>query len=100
MSSRINKNLVFFDRIQLLTASSQSLVKNIGKYNFKYLCQKYDSQILDLVNKKGFYPYEYKGGFEKFDEGLPSKDNFYSSLINKILVIKTTKMLLKFGINL
>ena len=100
MCSRINKNLVFFDSFQLLSASLQSLVKNIGKDNFKYLCEKFASQILDLVNKKGFYPYEYKGGFEKFDEELPSKDSFYSSLINKTLVIETTKMLLKFGINL
>ena len=61
-----------------MSLSFKSLVKNIGKENFKYLCQKFDSKLLDLVKKKVFCPYEYKSGFEKFDEGLPSKDKFCS----------------------
>ena len=56
-----------------MSLSFKSLVKNIGKDNFKF-----DSKLLDLVKKKVFCPYEYKSGFEKFDEGLPGKDKFCS----------------------
>ena len=37
----------------------------------------------DLVNRKGFYPYEYMTNFEKFREKLRSKEKFYSSLTGK-----------------
>ena len=39
-----------------------------------------NNNVLDLVKQKGFYPYEYMGDFEKFKEGLPSKEKIYSSL--------------------
>ena len=36
-----------------------------------------------MVKQKRFYPYEYMSVFEKFKEQLPSKEKFYSSLIDK-----------------
>ena len=53
------------------------------KDDFKYLSQEFDTNVLDLVKQKGFYPYEYMSGFEKFKEELPSKEKFYSSLTGK-----------------
>ena len=37
--------------------------------------------------------------FEKFKEGLTSKEKFYSSLIGKKLAIKSMNMFLKIEIN-
>ena len=55
----------------------------MGKDNFKYLSQEFDSNVLDLVKQKGFYPYEYMSGFEKFKQEFSSKEKFYSSLTGK-----------------
>ena len=45
--------------------------------------QEFDKNKLDLVKQNGFYPYEYRTDFEKFNERLPSKEKFYSSLTSK-----------------
>ena len=45
----------------------------MGKDDFKYLNQEFDSDVLDLVKQKGFYTYEYMSGFEKFKQRFPSK---------------------------
>ena len=42
------------------------------------MSQEFENKVLDLVKQKGFYPYEDMSDFEKFKEGLPSKDKFYS----------------------
>ena len=49
-----------------------SLVKNLGKHDFKYFSHKFVHKVLDLVKQKGFYPYEYVYDFEKFNETLPT----------------------------
>ena len=65
-----------------------SLDKNSSKDDFKYLSQEFDSNILDLVKQKGFYPYKYPSDFEKFKKQLPSKENFYSSFSGKNIIGK------------
>ena len=52
----------------MLRSSLDSLVKSLSKDDFEYLSQEFDSNILDLVKQKGFYPYEYMSNFEKFKE--------------------------------
>ena len=59
MSFSIDNKSSFIDSFQLLSYSLDSLVKNLAKYDFKYLNQEFDNNALDLVNQKGFYPYEY-----------------------------------------
>ena len=83
MSFSINNNLIFIDSFQFLSSSLDSLVKNLGKDDFKYLSQERDNNVLDLVKQKGAYPYEYMTDFTKFKEQLPSKENFYGSLTGK-----------------
>ena len=68
---------------KILSSSLDSLVKNLGKDNFKCLSQKIDNNILDLVKQKRFYLYEYISNFEKFKDELSSKEKFYSSLTDK-----------------
>ena len=62
----------------MLSVSLDSLVKNLNKDYFKYLCQEFDNNASDLVKQKGFYPYEYMNDFEKFKEELPMKEKIYN----------------------
>ena len=75
----------FINSFQILSSLLDSLVKNLNKDDFKYLSQEFDDNVLYLVKQKGFYPYEDMSDFEKFNEGLPSKDKFYSWLTNRKL---------------
>ena len=80
LSFSICNKLSFIDSFQSLSSSLDSLVKNLGKDDFKYLSQEFDNNILYLVKPKGIYPYEYMSDVEKFKKELPSKEKFYSSL--------------------
>ena len=74
MSFNINNKLIFIDSFQFLSSSLDSVVNNLGKNEFKHITQEFDSNILDLVKQKGFYPYEHKSDFGKFKEKLSSKE--------------------------
>ena len=52
ISFNINNKLMFIDSFQVLSSSLDSLVKNVGKYNFKYLNQEFNSNVLDSVKQK------------------------------------------------
>ena len=64
-------------------SSVDNLVKNLNKWDFKYLSRDFDDNVLVLAKLKGFFPDEYMTDFEKFKEKLPSKEKFYSSLTGK-----------------
>ena len=49
MSFSMNNKLGFIDSFQFLSSSLDSLVKNLGKVDFKYLSQEFDNTVLDLV---------------------------------------------------
>ena len=53
-----------------MNSSLDILVKNLGKDDFKYFGQKFDSEVLDLLKHKEFYPYEFMSGVEKIKEGF------------------------------
>ena len=61
----------------------ESLVKKLGENDSKHLRQKFDSEELDLVNQKRFYPYEHICNLESFNKTLPSKSAFHGSLSGK-----------------
>ena len=65
MSSSINNKLTFIDGFQFSRFSSDSLIKKLGKNDFKYLNQEFDNKVLDLVKQKGFYPYKYMSDYER-----------------------------------
>ena len=88
MSFTINNKLSFIDSFKFLSCSLDNLVKNFGKDDFKFLSQEFDNNVLDLVQRKGFYPYEYMSNFEIFKEELPSKEKLYSSLIDREITDK------------
>ena len=52
-----------------------------SKDGFYHTENEFGPNNLELITKKGVYPYVYMDGFDKFDEkGLPSIENFYSKL--------------------
>ena len=65
MSFNINNKLSLIDSFQFLSSSLDSLIKNLRKDDFKYLSQEFDNNILDLLKRNVFYPYEYMSNFEQ-----------------------------------
>ena len=48
--------------------------------DFKYLIDEFGSENLELLKQKGYSPYEYMNGFERFiEEKFPARKYFYSS---------------------
>ena len=91
MSLSINNQLSFIDSFQFLSSALDSLVKNLGKVDFKYLSQEVHNNVLDLVKQKEFCPYEYMSDFEKFKEELPNN----SSLTRKRISDKECEHIIK-----
>ena len=80
--------LVFIDSVHVLNNSLDNLVENLGKNDFYHLNQEFNTNVLDLLKKKGFFLYDYRDSFEKFNEGLPNKDKFYNTLTNCAIIDK------------
>ena len=76
MGFTINNKLSFLDIFQFPSSL-------LNKDDLKYSIQEFDNSVLDLVNQKRLYPYEYMTDFENFKEKLLSKENFHSSLTNR-----------------
>ena len=81
MAFFLNKNLVFIDSMQFMNSSLDKLVKNLSDEDFKYLVEEFCFKNLELLKRKGAYPYEYIKSFIKFNEEklLPRK-HFFSSI--------------------
>ena len=78
MTFTVNKNLIFINSKQFMNSSLDSLVKNLSDNDFKYLSEEFSGELLELVNEKGVYPYEYMDSFKKFSESkLPDKSKFF-----------------------
>ena len=100
MRFSIKNKFSSIDSFQFLSSPLDSLVKILGKDDFKYLSQEFDNNVLDLVKQKRFYSYECMTYFKNFKEQLISKKRFYSSLTAKKIVTKNMMMFLRFGTNL
>ena len=75
----------FLDSMKFMSKSLDSLVKTLGKDKFITLTSQMsvDETSLDLLKRKGVFPYEYMTDFSKLSaKSLPPKDAFYSELTN------------------
>ena len=80
MAFFLGPNLKFIDSFQFMSSSLDSLSKNLK--DFPLVKSEFDD--IELITKKGIYPYEYMNSFERFDETkLPDKGKFYSTLTDK-----------------
>ena len=80
MAFMLGNHLTFIDIFQFMSSSLDKLVSNMPIEDFKYTSQEFKSKKLDLMTSKGVYPYDYMDSFDKFNEQLPSKKEFYSIL--------------------
>jgi hypothetical protein len=81
-------SLKFIDSFQFMSTSLEKLTENLydkaEKYKNFHNTKTIFKDNIDLVCRKGFYPYEWFDDNSKFEfKGLPSKDEFYSMLSMK-----------------
>ena len=76
-----NFNIRFIDSFKFMSTSLDSLVNNLPEEAFKNIKKYYTGDKLNLIKRKGVYPYEYMDSIERFKENkLPPRELFYSSL--------------------
>ena len=80
MAFMLGNHLTFLDSFQFMSSGLEKLVSNPPKESLKYTSQKFQGKKLDLMARKGVYPYDYMDSFGKFSEKLPAKEEFYSIL--------------------
>ena len=77
----ITHTIRFIDSFRFMSTSLSKLVNNLPETAFQSVGKYYTKDKLDLINRKGVYPYEYMDSIERFKEmTLPPKESFYSSL--------------------
>ena len=76
---KVWRDIRFLDSFRFMSSSLAELASNLTRYT--NLSRYFDSESLDLVKRKGVYPYDYMDCFERLSEtSLPPKDDFYSRL--------------------
>ena len=80
----IDRNLIFIDSFQFMNRSLSDLADDLPKDSFYHTKKEFGTENLELITRKGVYPYDYMDDFNKFkEEELPSIENFYSKLIGE-----------------
>ena len=76
----LNFEIRFIDSLKFLQSSLANLVKNLQPEHFLNT-KKIFKKNVDLLTRKGVYPYDYVSSIEKLSETqLPPKEEFYSYL--------------------
>ncbi len=86
-------DLKFIDSYQFLNESLDKLTENLYDKEDKYKHFNFTKTIfgnhMDLLCKKGVYPYEWVDSHEKLNHiGLPPRSCFYSKLSNKVISLE------------
>ena len=95
MAFMLGNHLTFIDSFQFMSSSLERLVNNLPKESLKYTSEKFKGEKLNLMSQKGVYPYDYMDSFDKFNEQLPPKEEFFSILNNEHISDKETMNILK-----
>ena len=76
----IQHEIRFLDSFKFTLAGLEGLVKNLSREDLKETTRFFGEKI-DLVSRKGVYPYEFMDDFEKFKkQSLPKKTSFFFRL--------------------
>ena len=59
MASTIDRNLIFIDFFQFMNQSLSNLANNLPKDGLYHTKNEFSSNNLELITKKGVYPYDY-----------------------------------------
>ena len=75
------REIRFIDSFKFMATSLDSLVKNLPKESFKNLTEFYEGKQLDLLLRKGVFPYDWFESFNRLSvDHLPPKESFHSIL--------------------
>ncbi|GFS97367.1 uncharacterized protein NPIL_1401 [Nephila pilipes] len=81
--------LRFLDSFKFMPSSLENLIKTLKKDEFKYMKQYFDSEKIDLLLRKGVFPYDYFDSFEKCkDSCLPPISKFYNELNEEAISVE------------
>ena len=73
--------LKFVDTMNFMRTSLEKLVGNLERPSFEHTGKYFRGEELDLMLRKGVYPYEYMTGAERLcEKSLPPKEEFASLL--------------------
>ena len=76
----VKHEIRFLDSFKFTLSGLDGLVKNLSREDLKETSRFFGEKI-DLVSRKGVYPYEFMDDFEKFKkQSLPKKTSFFSRL--------------------
>lgn len=85
-NNKCGVKLRFVDSFKFMADSVDKLCSNLKKKQFRETAKFFPQELLDLLIRKGVYPYDYMDSEEKFNKtSLPSKKEFYNRL-NKSLI--------------
>ena len=74
-------NIRFVDTYRFLNRSLAELANNLPRNQFYHTSKFFSVNEMDLVTRKGVYPYEFTDSWKKLElQQLPLKTDFYSSL--------------------
>jgi len=80
----VKREIRFLDSLKFMSSSLASLVRNLKRDDFKHLRKRYTNKQLDLLLRKGVFPYDYFNDESILDETpLPPIEKFYSTLSGK-----------------
>ncbi|GFS36674.1 uncharacterized protein NPIL_109911 [Nephila pilipes] len=81
--------LRFLDSFKFMPSSLKNLIKTLKKDEFKYMKQYFDLEKIDLLLRKGVFPYDYFDSFEKCkDSCLPPISKFYNELNEEAISVE------------
>ena len=83
MAFMLGNHLTFIDSMQFMNSSLDKLVCNLPAESFKYTSEMFKGEKLNLMKRKGVYPYDFMSTVDKFNEKLPNKEDFFSILNNE-----------------
>ena len=59
MSIIVNRHITFIDSLQFYNSSLDTLASNLNNEDFKYLVSEFGINKLEILRRKGTYPYEW-----------------------------------------
>ena len=80
VEKEVRHEIQFVDSYKFMASSLNNLVRNLEKDHLIETQSVFGKEKLDLLSRKGVYPYDFMDSFEKFEEVLPGKDAFFSKL--------------------
>ena len=76
----VKHEIRFLDSFKFMVSSLESLVGNLGLEKLKETRKEFGERV-ELLSRKGIYPYDYMNGIKKLsEETLPAKEKLFSKL--------------------